>query len=507
MADVGNVRRIAIVGAGVAGLATARVLLQQGLDCTLFERGTKLGGVWTVGYANFGTQVQRELYEFPDWPMPAHTPDYAPGPLVQSYLETYAEHFGITPAIRFDAEVTSIAERDGPGSGWSVTWQEANQSQCEEFDFVVISIGLFSHKPNLPEIPGRENFGGEVMHVSEFQSREQLAGKRVCVLGYGKSATDAALEAAAVADETHVVVREARWPIPSRLLGFLPFKWAMLNRLASTLIPRYQRPTGVERAVHSLGKPLVWFYWRLVELLLLLQCHLGSQFGKRVDFVPKEPVEIGGFSEATMLPRPEFYRELRQGAIEGHLGTIAAYTPTGVCLTDGTEFSVDAVVLATGWLTDFSFLDADLWRRLDPGDDGIYLYRHMLHPALPGLAFIGRASTICCILTYSLQARWLGELLKGTHRLPDAGAMAQDIAEMKAWKQSWMPQSSARSARLVIHMQHYHDELLTDIGASPLRKRGIFAPLKELIFPYEPRDYATIVSGAWTQEEAGQAES
>ena len=60
--------------------------------------------------------------------------------------------------------------------------------------------------------------------------------------------------------------------------------------------------------------------------------------------------------------------------------------------------------------------------------------------------------------------------------------MAREIAEMKAWKQSWMPPSRARSARLIIHMQHYHDELLTDLGASPLRKRGVFAPIKELIF-------------------------
>ncbi|MEE8275081.1 MAG: hypothetical protein V3R88_10480, partial [Alphaproteobacteria bacterium] len=135
------------------------------------------------------------------------------------------------------------------------------------------------------------------------------------------------------------------------------------------------------------------------------------------------------------------------------------------------------------------------WRRLGAGDDGFYLYRHMLHPDVPGLAFIGRAATICSMLTYSLQARWLGELLKGRHSLPDADVMAREIAEMKAWKRSWMPFSEARSARLILHMQHHHDELVADLGVSPLRKRGVFAPLKELIFPYEPGDYSAIVSG------------
>ena len=496
-------RSVGIVGAGVAGLATARVLLQQqGLDCTVFERSAELGGVWAVGYSNFGVQVQRELYEFPDWPLPADSPDFARGALIQGYLEDYANHFGVAPRIRFNAEVTNIAERDGPGSGWTVTWENGGAAHSDEFDMVVVCIGLYSNKPHMPDFPGRDLFGGEVMHISGLKSREQLSDKRVCVLGYGKSATDAALESAAVAAETHIVVREAHWPIPSRLAGILPFKWGMLTRMASTVIPPYQRPTGFERVVHSLGKPLVWFYWRLVELLVFLQCRLGSRFGSRVGLVPERPVEIGGFSEATMLPSPAFYRQLRQGVIQGHRGTIAEYTPAGVRLSGGAELAVDVVVLATGWETDFGFLGVDLWRRLDAGDDGFYLYRHMLHPAAPGLAFIGRASTVCSILTYSLQARWLGELLKGSHRLPGVDAMAREIAEMRAWKQSWMPPSGARSARLIIHMQHYHDELLTDLGASPLRKRGVFAPLKELIFPYEPADYGTIVSGEWEHQEA-----
>ena len=133
--------------------------------------------------------------------------------------------------------------------------------------------------------------------------------------------------------------------------------------------------------------------------------------------------------------------------------------------------------------------------------DGVYLYRHMLHPAAPGLVFLGQASTVSNILSYSLQARWLADLIAGKHTLPDPQAMMADIEEMKAWKRQSMPHSAARSARLILHLQHYHDELLRDIGADPLRKTGVFAPLKELIAPYEPKDYRTIVSGEWESQE------
>ena len=52
-----------------------------------------------------------------------------------------------------------------------------------------------------------------------------------------------------------------------------------------------------------------------------------------------------------------------------------------------------------------------------------------------------------------------------------------------------MPFSHVRAARLIVHLQHYLDELLTDLGDNPLRKRGFWAPLAEVFAPYEPRDY------------------
>jgi hypothetical protein len=111
---------------------------------------------------------------------------------------------------------------------------------------------------------------------------------------------------------------------------------------------------------------------------------------------------------------------------------------------------------------------------------------------VPNLFFVGYASSVCSTLTYALQARWLGELIRGTHRLPSRDVMLQSIGTLKSWKRERIPFSRVRAARLVVHMQHYHDELLEDFGADPLRKTGPFAPLKELFAPYEPRDYRSI---------------
>lgn len=488
-------RKIAIIGAGVAGLSTARQLIGEGFDCTLFERNAVLGGVWSDGYLNFGAQVQRELYEFPDWPLPEGTPDFTPGPIIQKYLHDYADHHGISSKIRFNTRVISLAETDSSDAGWTLTSENERETNEEHFDQVVICVGLYSDTPNIPDFSGRDSFHGEVFHNSLLKSDEQLKGKRVAIVGYGKGATDAALEAAKVAEQTHLVFREPHWPIPQKLAGILPFKWGLLNRLCSTLIPAYQETTPIERVVHGIGKPLAWFYWRVVETLFYFQCRLGSRFGTRVSLVSKLPVEIDSFGESTQAPKPEFFRLARTGHIDLHRTSVEKFSESGLQLGDGTALDLDTVILATGWKIDFSFISPDVWARLDPGDDGFYLYRHIVNPNVPTLFFVGRAATITCILTFSLQACWLANVLSGKVRLPSDEEMRQNIEDMKAWKRSWMPFSSARSARLLAHSLHYHDELVKDLGKSPLRKTGFFAPLKELIFAYEPKDYASIVSG------------
>jgi dimethylaniline monooxygenase (N-oxide forming) len=309
--DLTGVRTVGIVGAGVAGLSVAKTLLAQGLECTVFERNVVVGGVWADGYSNFGTQVQRELYTFPDWPLPDDAPDYTPGPIVQRYVEGYAKHFEVWPNIIFEARVTNLRRReDGPG--WTLTYENGAERRERSFDLVVVCIGLFSNKPHVPDFPGRDRFAGDVLHVSALKSRDRIEGKRVLVVGYGKSATDAALEAAAVATETTIVFREPHWPVPPVVAGVLRFKWALLSRLAATLIPPYYRPSSVERAVHLVGRPLVWLWWRLVEILLIVQYGLGSRFGTRLSLVPDGPIEFDAFGESAMLPRSDFYRLVRR---------------------------------------------------------------------------------------------------------------------------------------------------------------------------------------------------
>src|SRR5262249_20921879 len=183
-----EVKRVGIIGAGVAGLATAKTLLADGIICTIFERGDRLGGVWPDGYSNFGVQVQKELYDFPDWPLPSDAPNFTPGPIFQKYLEEYADFFNLRSHIRVRSRITKLSPRVDGTPGWTFSVKQDGRTYEQDFDLAVIATGLYSDSPNLPRIPGQEDFAGEILHVSDIKTRAPLVGRRLAVVCYANIA-------------------------------------------------------------------------------------------------------------------------------------------------------------------------------------------------------------------------------------------------------------------------------------------------------------------------------
>ena len=178
---------IAIVGAGVAGIVTARVLKGQGFsDLTVFEAGTSVSGVWSQGYPGFGIQTPGKLYEFPDKELP--TPkDYKSGDDVRAYCEEYCTEHDLWPMIKLNTKVTAINGKDTPsGKKWLLTTKASDGlTSTQAFDFVVLATGIYS--PNLkhiPAIPGMEHFKGKICHSQDSADwNATRQGKKVAVVG------------------------------------------------------------------------------------------------------------------------------------------------------------------------------------------------------------------------------------------------------------------------------------------------------------------------------------
>src|SRR5688500_17094424 len=114
-----SMRRAGIIGAGLSGLVTAKTLLEEGFDVTVFEKDEEVGGVWARSrrYPGLHTQNPRDTYAFSDFPMPRSYPEFPSGEQVQAYLAAYADRFGVTEHVRFTTRVESAAPH---GDGWRV---------------------------------------------------------------------------------------------------------------------------------------------------------------------------------------------------------------------------------------------------------------------------------------------------------------------------------------------------------------------------------------------------
>ena len=113
--------RIAIVGAGFAGLGMAIRLRQEGeQDFVLLERAADIGGTWRDNtYPGCRCDVPSHLYSFSFAPNPNRSSTFSPQSEILDYLKDCADRFGVMPHIRFETELES-ASWDGDDGLWRI---------------------------------------------------------------------------------------------------------------------------------------------------------------------------------------------------------------------------------------------------------------------------------------------------------------------------------------------------------------------------------------------------
>lgn len=207
----------AIIGAGFSGLGVAAAFKKNGIDYEQFEKADAIGGNWHHGvYETVHIISSRKTTEYSDFPMPSEWPDFPSAAQMLTYLNAYTDHFGLRPHIRFETQVTRVEPAGGDGR-WRVEWEGPDGVRSAKiFDGVVVCNG-HHWASRMPEYPG--TFTGEIIHSKAYKSPQQLAGKRVLVIGGGNSACDIAVEAARFAKEAHISMRRGYWFLPKTFLG------------------------------------------------------------------------------------------------------------------------------------------------------------------------------------------------------------------------------------------------------------------------------------------------
>lgn len=478
-------KKIAIIGAGLSGLCSAKTFLQEGYDVSIFEKGASLGGVWAKerSYPLVRTQTTRDEYAFSDFKMPSNYPQWPTGEQVFEYLQAYAKNFGVFERVQLNHEVKLLTRK---GSQWELTIQNQVEQRTQLFDFVVVCSGTF-HKPKLPLFPNQKEFlntGGVILHSSELKSTEQLKNKDVMVVGFAKSATDVASLAADNAKSCTLVYRKAQWKVPRFFANSINMKYLLFSRFSEAFF-NYHSKTTFERFLHSIGKPLVWMQWRGLEALLTWQFGL-----RKLKMVPDHSIEDQISCSLGVEPE-NFYKKIKQGKIRPVKSNLLEYQGNGVRLHNHEFVKADLVIFGTGFLQDIPFLD-DHYRNLLIDKDGSFrLYRSIINPEIPDLAFVGFNSSLFTTLTSEVAAKWVLQFVKGKMVLPSKEKMLNDIQTNIEWRTNGRPIASEFSGTCIAPFNYHHlDELLTDMQ---LRTRKTNNVLVEFLKPINPSDYKAIL--------------
>ncbi len=389
-------RRVAVIGAGVSGLAAAKCLLDESIEPVVFEQAPHIGGLWNydealpdgggVMYRSLRTNTSRHTLAFSDFPLPQTMPDFPQHSEVLQYLRDYAAHFGLPPYIHLNTVVESV-ESAAQGQ-WTLRTRTGEQVTTETFEAVVVCSGRDGY-PLLPQLAGSDTFAGQMLHSSSYKGPEVFAGQRVVVAGVGSSGVDIATELSKVADRLYLSTEQGAWFIPryvlkrpydhqlTRLAERLPYRLRMFffQRL---LQYEYQRMGVTSRQLQAQGLPLPRFdLWSA----RLTPCN---------DLLPR--ILSGAIR---VKPRIEWRH---------------------VCFADGSAVEADAIIYCTGYALRFPFLSGAL---LEIKQNGVDLYKHVFHPDLPTLAFVGFCNVAGSAFPVAeIQGRWVAPVLAGRMQLP-----------------------------------------------------------------------------------------
>jgi dimethylaniline monooxygenase (N-oxide forming) len=467
----GEGNRVGVIGAGIAGLVTAKVLRDDGFDVVVLEKEPVVGGVWAESrtYPGLRTNNSRFTYAFSDHPYPRTADVFPTAEQVHEYLASYVARFRLAPLVRLSTEVVKVSRG---ATAFEITVRSPDGPETLECDFVVVCAGVFS-EPNVPEIEDADRFAGAVLHSSEATDPALFAGQRVVVVGAGKSALDCAAWAASHAQMCMLVFRRPHWMAPRYLPGGIPGDWLYLTRLTESFL-RYHRLSRFERFLGGPGKPVARLFWQ----------RASGQFRLRMPavMVPDELLPAG-FENLGI--GQDAFDMAREGQLLARRDEIRALPGgTEVLLASGERVAADVVIFATGWRQSLPFLAPELQSAV-LRDGEFRLYRHILPSTESRLGFIGYASTTACQLTSEVSAHWLSEAFRGDLALPAIDEMEREIDRVGAWLREALP-ARAQGYFLGPYLAHHIDDLVADMGL-PTRRASNF--LTEYLGPVLPGRY------------------
>lgn len=406
---------VLVIGAAQAGLSIAARLNQLDVDTLVVEQWPRIGDSWRKRYHSLALHNSVHLNHLPYMEFPPTFPRYLPKDMLGNWFEFYADAM----------EINCWTATEFVGATWNETekcWT-ARLKQSDGVERVVrprhlvFANGVSSY-PMIPDVPGLDDFEGEIIHSEGFDSGAGWEGKNAFILGTGSSANDIALDLHSHGVNTTLIQRGSTTVVsidPSARLN--EAIWDEGGALEDCdLIVSSSTPPLTVKAYKAVVKRMVELDKDMIEGLkgIGFKHDIGDdEAGHQMKYFRRG----GGYnldagSSALM--------------IEGKLGLlqydrIERFSAKGALLKDGSTVPADRIVLATGYYPQKELVRRALGdaisERIGPvwglGEDGELNNMYKRTPQ-EGLWFIAGGLAQCRInskyLALQIKAMELGKL-------------------------------------------------------------------------------------------------
>ncbi|MEJ2861775.1 NAD(P)/FAD-dependent oxidoreductase [Actinomycetospora sp. OC33-EN07] len=348
-AELGYTRQpeVVIIGGGQGGIALGARLRQLGVEAIIVESNERPGDSWRKRYKSLALHDPVWYDHLPYLKFPDNWPVFAPKDKIGDWLEMYTR---VMELNYWGSTTAKNATYDEAAGEWSVVVDRAGEEVTLRPKQLVFALGV-SGKPNIPEIPGRETFQGEVQHSSQHPGPDAYKGKKVVVIGSNNSAFDICGALWEVGADVTMVQRSSTHIIKSDTLmeyglGDLYSERALANGV-DTYTADMIFASLPYRIMHTFQKPTydkarevdADFYRRLTDA------------GFDLDFGDDD----SGLFMKYLRRGSGYYIDVgaadlvADGKVKLVRGQISELSEKEVVLADGTRLEADLVVLATGY--------------------------------------------------------------------------------------------------------------------------------------------------------------
>jgi len=338
---------VLIVGAGLSGIGAASHLEKRSpwASYAIFEARDAIGGTWDL-FRYPGVRSDSDMftlgYSFRPWQGEKAIAD---GGSILQYIRAAAADNGIGDRIRFHHRIVR-ADWSSDEARWHVVAERTDTGEAVELTcgFFFSCTGYYRYdRGYLPDFPGRERFGGTIVHPQLWPEDLDYAGRRVVVIGSGATAVTLVPALAESADHVTMVQRSPSY------IASMPARDALADLLRRLLPARYAGPVvRWIRALVGLG-----FYQmsrrRPEAMKRFLRKQIVRQLpaGYDVDthFAPAyDPWD----QRLCLVPDGDLFAAITKGTASVVTDHVDTFTEKGLRLRSGTELEADIIVTATG---------------------------------------------------------------------------------------------------------------------------------------------------------------